>query len=65
MKAWAQRNTGRRRIYIWLALALAALLIVGRLFFAGGASEELQPIYLHPAVMIAPRFDAEGQLLGS
>ena len=36
MKAWAQRNTGRRRIYIWLALALAALLIVWRLFFAGG-----------------------------
>ena len=38
---------------------------VGRLFFAGGASEELQPIYLHPAVMAAPRFDADGQLLGS
>ena len=38
---------------------------VGRLFFAGGASEELQPIYLHPAVMAAPRFDAEGQPLGS
>ena len=36
---------------------------VGRLFFAGGASEELQPIYLHPAVIVAPRFDAAGQLL--
>jgi len=36
VEAWAQRNTGRRRIYIWLALALAALLIVWRLFFAGG-----------------------------
>lgn len=33
---------------------------VGRLFFAGGGSEELQPIYLHPAVTAAPRFDAEG-----
>ena len=38
---------------------------VGRLFFAGGASEDRQPIYLHPAVMVAPRFDAEGQRLGS
>lgn len=37
---------------------------VGRLFFAGGASEELQPIYLHPAVVAAPRFDAEGKPLG-
>ena len=37
MKAWAQRS-GRRRIYIWLALALAALLLVWRLFFAGGPS---------------------------
>ena len=36
---------------------------VGRLFFAGGASEELQPIYLHPAVIAAPRFDAEGKPL--
>jgi tRNA threonylcarbamoyl adenosine modification protein YeaZ len=36
---------------------------VGRLFFAGSASEELQPIYLHPAVLAAPRFDAEGQWL--
>ena len=36
---------------------------VGRLFFAGGASEELQPIYLHPAVVAAPRFDAEGRPL--
>lgn len=34
---------------------------VGRLFFAGGASEELQPIYLHPAVVVAPRFDAAGK----
>ena len=34
---------------------------VGKLFFAGGASEELQPIYLHPAVTAAPRFDAEGK----
>ena len=29
---------------------------VGQLFFAGGASEELQPIYLHPAVAVAPNF---------
>ena len=36
---------------------------VGRLFFAGGASEEIQPIYLHPAVVAAPRFDAEGKPL--
>ena len=36
---------------------------VGRLFFAGGASEDLQPIYLHPAVTTAPRFDAEGRPL--
>ena len=36
---------------------------VGRLFCAGGASEELQPIYLHPAVVAAPRFDAEGKPL--
>ncbi|HAL92434.1 MAG TPA: tRNA (adenosine(37)-N6)-threonylcarbamoyltransferase complex dimerization subunit type 1 TsaB [Verrucomicrobia bacterium] len=36
---------------------------VGRLFFAGGPSEELQPIYLHPAVIAAPRFDAEGKPL--
>ena len=36
---------------------------VGRLFFAGGASEELQPIYLHPAVIAAPRFDGQGQAL--
>ena len=36
---------------------------VGKLFFAGGASEELQPIYLHPAVMVAPRFDGQGQAL--
>ncbi len=34
---------------------------VGRLFLAGGTSEELQPIYLHPAVMVAPRFDAAGK----
>lgn len=38
MKAWAQRTTGRRRIYIWLALALAAALIIWRLFFAGGGA---------------------------
>lgn len=37
---------------------------VGRLFYAGGASEELQPVYLHPAVVAAPRFDAEGKPLG-
>ena len=37
---------------------------VGRLFFAGGASEERQPIYLHPAVIAAPRFDADGKPLG-
>ena len=36
---------------------------VGRLFFAGGPSEERQPIYLNPAVGIAPRFDANGQAL--
>ena len=36
---------------------------VGRLFCAGGASEELQPIYLHPAVVAAPRFDADGKPL--
>ena len=36
---------------------------VGRLFFAGGASEEWLPIYLHPAVTAAPRFDAEGRPL--
>ncbi len=36
---------------------------VGKLFFAGDASEELQPIYLHPAVTAAPRFDAEGRPL--
>ena len=36
---------------------------VGRLFFAGGAGEERQPIYLHPAVIAAPRFDAEGKPL--
>ena len=36
---------------------------VGKLFFAGGASEEVQPIYLHPAVIAAPRFDAEGKPL--
>lgn len=36
---------------------------VGRLYFAGGASEELQPIYLHPAVLADPRFDADGKPL--
>ena len=36
---------------------------VGKLFCAGGASEERQPIYLHPAVVAAPRFDAEGRPL--
>jgi len=34
---------------------------VGRLFFAGGDSEELQPVYLNPAVAIAPRFGADGK----
>jgi tRNA threonylcarbamoyladenosine biosynthesis protein TsaB len=34
---------------------------VGRLFFAGGDSEELQPVYLNPAVAIAPRFDQNGK----
>lgn len=34
---------------------------VGRLFFTGIPSEELQPVYLNPAVAIAPRFDAEGK----
>ena len=38
---------------------------VGRLFCAGGASEELQPVYLHPAVVAAPRFDADGKPLAS
>ncbi|HPC19402.1 MAG TPA: tRNA (adenosine(37)-N6)-threonylcarbamoyltransferase complex dimerization subunit type 1 TsaB [Kiritimatiellia bacterium] len=40
---------------------------VGRLFFAGGPSEERQPIYLHPPVIVPPRFDAEGRprILGS
>ncbi len=38
---------------------------VGRLYFAGGASEELQPIYLHPAVIAAPRFDSDGKPLAS
>lgn len=33
---------------------------VGRLFFAGGASGPLSPIYMNPAVQIAPRFDADG-----
>ena len=37
---------------------------VGRLFFSGQAGEELQPIYLHPAVTAAPRFDGEGRPLG-
>lgn len=36
---------------------------VGKLFFTGGASEERLPIYLHPAVTAAPRFDAEGRPL--
>lgn len=36
---------------------------VGRLFFIGGPSEDLQPIYLHPAVVAAPRFDAQGRHL--
>ena len=36
---------------------------VGRLFGAGGASEELQPIYLHPAVVAPPRFDPDGKPL--
>lgn len=36
---------------------------VGRLFCAGGASEERQPIYLHPAVVAAPRFGADGRPL--
>jgi tRNA threonylcarbamoyladenosine biosynthesis protein TsaB len=34
---------------------------VGRLFFSGGDSEELQPVYLNPAVAIAPRFDQNGK----
>ena len=36
---------------------------VGRLFAAGVPGEELQPIYLNPAVAIAPRFDATGRPL--
>lgn len=36
---------------------------VGKLFFAGAASEALRPIYLHPAVIAAPRFDADGKPL--
>lgn len=34
---------------------------VGRLFVAGGASEDRQPVYLNPAVTVAPRFDAAGR----
>lgn len=34
---------------------------VGRLFFAGGESGALSPIYMNPAVQIAPRFDADGR----
>ncbi|MGI6598390.1 MAG: tRNA (adenosine(37)-N6)-threonylcarbamoyltransferase complex dimerization subunit type 1 TsaB [Kiritimatiellia bacterium] len=34
---------------------------VGRLFFTGRVSQPLQPIYLHPAVSIPPRFDAAGR----
>lgn len=34
---------------------------VGRLFFTGTPSQPLQPIYLHPAVNIPPRFDATGR----
>ena len=34
---------------------------VGRLYFAGGESGGLSPIYMNPAVQIAPRFDAEGK----
>jgi tRNA threonylcarbamoyl adenosine modification protein YeaZ len=37
---------------------------VGRLFFAGGESGPLSPIYMNPAVQIAPRFDAEGRPVG-
>ena len=37
---------------------------VGRLFFAGGESGPLCPIYMNPAVQIAPRFDAEGRPVG-
>lgn len=37
---------------------------VGRLFFAGGASGALSPIYMNPAVQIAPRFDADGRPVG-
>lgn len=36
---------------------------VGRLFFAGAAGEERQPIYLHPPVVAAPRFGADGKPL--
>ena len=34
---------------------------VGRVFFTGRVSQPLQPIYLHPAVSIPPRFDAAGR----
>ncbi|MDR0993242.1 MAG: tRNA (adenosine(37)-N6)-threonylcarbamoyltransferase complex dimerization subunit type 1 TsaB [Verrucomicrobiota bacterium] len=34
---------------------------VGRLYFMQRASEELEPIYLHPAVATPPRFDADGR----
>lgn len=37
---------------------------VGRLYGTGQVSEECQPIYLHPAVAIAPRFAADGQRVG-
>ena len=36
---------------------------VGRLFCTGGPGEELQPIYLHPAVAAPPRFDPDGKPL--
>ena len=37
---------------------------VGRLFFAGGESGGMSPIYMNPAVQIAPRFDGEGRPVG-
>ena len=37
---------------------------VGRLHHLGAAGEEMRPIYLHPAVAAAPRYDAAGRAIG-
>lgn len=36
---------------------------IGRLCIAGGISAALEPIYVNPAVQIAPRFDANGRAM--